>query len=218
MSASPSFSGASKVPHSGHVGGHDEFAFGTVAQVDDGPQHFRYHVAGLADHHGIADEHTFALDLRCVVQGGLRDRGPGNLDRLHERERGDPSGAPDVDADVEQPGLGFLGRVLVGDGPAGGPRRGAQSALQRHFVDFDHHAVDFVGHLVAMFTPVVNALLHAVQVVDHGGVLGHRQPPGLQREVGAVLGGRAETFGVAHAVADHPKLAPGGHRRVFLAQ
>ncbi|MDT5357627.1 MAG: hypothetical protein QOJ56_6159 [Mycobacterium sp.] len=54
----------------GTVCGHDEFAFGTISQVDDGTQHFGNHVAGLAGHHGVADQHPLALDLGGVVQGG----------------------------------------------------------------------------------------------------------------------------------------------------
>ena len=93
-----------------------------------------------------------------------------------------------------------------------------EPALQRHLVDFDDHTVDFVGHLVAMLAPVVDALLHAGHVVDQCGVLGNRQAPGPQRQVRVVLGGRAKAFGVPQPVADHPQLAAGGDRRILLAQ
>ena len=48
----------------------------------------------------------------------------------------------------------------------------------------------------------------AASALDPGGVLGDRQPPGLQRQVGVVQGVRAEALGVAESVADHPQLAP----------
>lgn len=199
-------------------GGHDEFAFGAIAQFDDGSQHLGDHVAGLADHHGVADQHALALDLRGVVQGGLSHRRPGHLHRRHERKRRDPPGAADVHPDVEQLGLRFLGRVLVGDGPARRPRRGTQPALQRHLVDFDHHAVDFVVHLVAVLAPVVDALAHTGQVGCQGGVFGNRQSPCPQRQVCLMQGGRAKALHVAQPVADHPQPAARGDRRVFLAQ
>ena len=58
---------------------------------------------------------------------------------------------------------GLLGRVLVGDRPPRRPRRGAEPALQRHLVDFDHHAVDFVFDVVAVLAPVGDALRHRRQ-------------------------------------------------------
>ena len=157
MSASPSLAGASFVPHSGHVVGMTNSRSEPSRSVDDGAEDLGDHVAGLADHHRVADEHALALDLRRVVQGGLADGRPGDLDRLHEGERGDPAGAADVDLDVEQLGGRLLRRVLVGDRPARRPRRRAEPALQRDLVDFDHHAVDFVFDVVAVLAPVGDA-------------------------------------------------------------
>ena len=93
MSTSPSLAGASSGAALRAVGGHDELAFGAVAQVDHRAEHLGDHVAGLADHHGVADQHALAFDLRGVVQGGQADRRPGDAHRVHERERGDPAGA-----------------------------------------------------------------------------------------------------------------------------
>ena len=154
MSASPSLAGASVVPHSGHVVGISNSRSEPSRRSTTGPEHLGDHVPGLADHHGVADQHTLALDLRRVVQRRLADRGAGDLDRLHEGERRHPAGAADVDLDVEQFGGRFLRRVLVGDRPARRPRGRAEPPLQCHVVDFDHHTVDFVLDVVAVFTPV----------------------------------------------------------------
>src|SRR5690606_12848464 len=45
------------------LGRHDELALGAVTQLDDGPDDLGDDVAGLAQHHGVADEHALALDL-----------------------------------------------------------------------------------------------------------------------------------------------------------
>ena len=158
------------------------------------------------------------LTSEPLCRVAMPDRRPGDAHRRHHRERGDPAGAPDVDLDVEQLGLRLFGRVLVGDRPARRPRGGTEPALQGEIVDFDHHTVDFVLDLVAVLAPVADALPHRGQAGHPGGVVGDRQAPGLEREVGVVQGGRAEPFGVAQPVADHPQRAAGGHRRVLLPQ
>jgi hypothetical protein len=96
----------------GTVCGHDEFAFGTISQVDDGTQHFGNHVAGLAGHHGVADQHP---PLRLTSAALCRVASPPSIrrpHRRHERERRDPPNAADVDPDVEQLGLHLVGSYL----------------------------------------------------------------------------------------------------------
>ncbi len=99
------------------------------------------------------------LTSERVVQGGHGSTvDPAIFTGFHEGERGDPAGAPDVDLDVEQLGGGLLRRVLVGDRPARRARGGAEPALQRDVVDFDHHTVDFVLDVVAVLAPVGDAV------------------------------------------------------------
>ena len=141
------------------MGGHDELAFLTRARVDHRPQHLGDDVAGLADDDPVADQHALAFDLLLVVEGGPGDGRAGDLDRLGHRERCHAAGAPDADLDVEQLGDGFFRRVLVGDRPARRPGRAAQAALERHLVDLDDHAVDFVLGVVPMLAPVVDVLV-----------------------------------------------------------
>ena len=198
--------------------GHDEFAFGAIAQFDDRGQHLGNHIAGLAQHHGVTDQHTLAFDLGRVVQGGQTDGGSGHLDRFHVGEWGDPSGAPDIDADIEEFGGDLFGRVLIGDRPPRGPRGRAETALQGHIVDFDDQAVYLVFDIVAVFAPVGDAFGHRLDALDLGGVGGHRQPPGAQRPVRVVQRARREPLGLADSMADHPQLAPRGHGGILLPQ
>ena len=170
----------------GTVGGHDELALGPVTQVHDGAEHLGDDVAGLADHHGVADEHALALDLRGVVQRGQPDGRPGHLDRFHVGERRDPAGPADVDADVEKFGGRLFRWVLVGDRPARRARGRSEPALQRHLVDLDHHPVDLVIDVVAVLTPVGDAFGHCFQTLDLCGVGRDRQAPLPQRPVGVV--------------------------------
>ncbi len=51
-------------------------------------------------------------------------------------------------------GGALLGRELVGDRPARSPRGDAEALALCDVVDLDHHAVDLVVEVVAMFLPV----------------------------------------------------------------
>ena len=218
MSASPSLAGASVVPHSGHVVGMTNSRSEPSRRSTTGPS-----TSGMTSPalrittvSPISTPLRLTSDALCSV--AWLDRRAGDLDRLHVGERRDPAGAADVDPDVEQLGGGLLRRVLVGDRPARCARRGAEPALQRHLVDFDHHAVDFVLDVVAVLAPVGDAFGDRVDALHPRGVLGHRQAPRLERPVGVVQRLGAEALGVAEAVADHPQLAPRGDGRVLLPQ
>ena len=69
-----------------------------------GPDDLGDDVAGLAQHHRVADQHALALHLGRVVQGRHLDRRAADEHRLHHAVRRDPTGAADVDPDVEQLG------------------------------------------------------------------------------------------------------------------
>ena len=130
----------------------------------------------------------------------------------------DPPGAADVHADVEELRGGLLGRVLVGDRPAGRAGRGAEPALQRHLVHLHHHAVDLVLDVVAVLAPVRDVLEHlADAVADHRAVR-HRQPPRPQGRVGLRLAPRVEPDPLAEPVADQPQVPRAGDARVLLPQ
>ena len=175
------------------------------AQVDDRPDDLGDHVAGLAQHDGVADADVLAGDLGGVVKRGELDGRPGDPDRLHPPERRHPAGAPDVDRDLEELGVDLFGRVLERDRPARRPRRRAEPPLQRHLVDLDDDAVDLVLDVVAMLAVVVDELLHRGHVGDDLGPIARRQAPRMQRGVRLGLALRLEPAAQPEAVADHPQ-------------
>ena len=156
------------------VGGHHEFALGAVTQIDDGAEHLGDHVAGLADHHRVTDEHTLAFDLRTVVQRRQAHRGPGDADRGHECERRHPAGSAHIDLDIDQRRLGLFRWVLVSHCPPGRSRGRTEAALLGKIVDLDHHTVDLMLDLMAALTPVLDTLPHRLQPRHPGGVIGDR--------------------------------------------
>ena len=172
MSASPSFSGRSSVPHSGQCVGMTNSRSAPSRAADHRAEDLGDHVAGLADDDGVADQHALALHLAGVVQGGQLHGRAGDLHRLHVGERGDPAGAADVDLDVEELGGRLLGRVLEGDRPARCPRRGAEPALQGVLVDLHHDAVDLVLDRVPLLLRALDERPHRRR---------GRRPPGSGR-------------------------------------
>ena len=203
----------------GRAGGrHDERAGVGRAQLDHRAEHLGDHVAGLAQHHRVADEHALALDLTGVVQGRQRDSGTGHPDRFEDGERGDPAGAPDVDVDVEQLGVDLLGRVFEGDRPAGRPAGRAETALDGDRVDLDHHAVDLVLDVVPVLAVVGDVFRHSGQVVHHLPPVTGGQSPRLERRVRLGLRGRAVAGAGADAVHHQAQRAGGGHPWVLLPQ
>ena len=72
----------------GAVRRHHELAFGAVAQLDDRAEHLRDHIARLAQHDGVADEHALRLHDVLVVQGGLPHRGAGDVRGLPSARTG----------------------------------------------------------------------------------------------------------------------------------
>ena len=65
-----------------------------VAEVDHRTDDLGDDVAGLAEHHRVADQHSLADDLAGVVQRRHAHGRSSDLDRLHDSERGYPAGAP----------------------------------------------------------------------------------------------------------------------------
>jgi hypothetical protein len=68
---------------------------------------------------------------------------------------------PDVDRDVQELGVDFLGRVLVGGSPSRNPGGVAERALGGEVVDLDHDAVDLVQEAVPL-VPVIGDELQDV--------------------------------------------------------
>ncbi len=118
-------------------------------------QHMRDHFAGALDQHGVANLQAQPLDFIHVVERGTADSDASDLHRLehgHGRQR---SGAAHLHDDVVYNG-GLLPRgIFVRNGPTRRFRRVTQFILNGNGVDLDHHAVDFVGQLLALSVPIV---------------------------------------------------------------
>ena len=218
QSTSPS-SRARMVPQAGQPVGNSKARSVPLRRSTTGAHDLRDHVAGLAQHDHVADQHALARQLVGVVQGGPVHRGPADQDRLHHRERGDPPGAAHVDLDVEQPGGDLLRRVLVGDRPPGCPAGRAERALQGEPVELDDHAVDLVRRVVPVLAVVLDVLPDAVQVLSDLEQVTDRQPPAAQPLVPARVGDR-RVVRTALVSAGHrpPRVGPARPARAGSGQ
>ena len=74
------------------------------------------------------------MDFLFVVESGAGDGAAGDEDGAELGDGGEGAGASDLDGDAEEKGLGALGFVFVGDGPAGGLGGGTEFAAEGHAV------------------------------------------------------------------------------------
>ena len=86
--------------------------------ADDGRNDF----SGLLDDDAVADADILPTEFVLVVEGGAADGGTGEEDGFEFGDGGQGAGAADLDGDGLEKGLGLLGSVLVGHGPAWGLR------------------------------------------------------------------------------------------------
>src|SRR5262245_3490697 len=188
-----------------------------VPQRDHRTDDLRDDIAGLSQDHRVADQHALALDLALVVQRRHLHGGSRDLHRLHYRVRRDPTGTPDVDADVEQLRVDLFGRVLEGDGPAGRPTGCAEPPLHPEAVDLDHPTVDLVLDRMPVLGVVVDERPYGSQIRLHLGASRGWQPPITQPVVPAGLAKHLRTaFDPPDTVYDHAQRPGGGHPGVFL--
>ena len=157
MSASPSLAGASVVPHSGHVVGMTNSRSVPSRRSTTGPS-----TSGITSPalrittvSPISTPLRLTSDALCRVARLTVE--PATLTGSMKANGVTRPVRPTLTLMSSSLVVRLLGRVLVGDRPARRPRRGAEPALQRDLVDFDHHAVDFVFDVVAVLAPVGDA-------------------------------------------------------------
>src|ERR1700722_15442852 len=160
MSASPSLAGASGVPHSGHVVGMTNSRSDPSRKSTTGPSTSGITSPALR----ITTVSPINTPLRFTSAALCRVASP----------TVDPATVTGV---MNANGVPLPGRVLVCDRPARCPRGGTQPALQRHIVDFDDDAVDFVSHVMTVLAPVGNALQGPGSVLHPRGVFGDGEAP-----------------------------------------
>ena len=83
------------------------------------------------------------------MQGGIGDCDAADEYRLQASDGGNGAGAPDLHVNRFDDSQGFFSGKFVGNRPARRAGDEAEFALLRQAVDFDHHAVDFVGQFGA---------------------------------------------------------------------
>ena len=214
----PFLAGGQRRTAGGALAGHDELAFSAVTQGDHGGDDFGDHVACLAQHHGVADEHALSLDHVLVVQGGSLHGRARDKHGLHDAVGGHAAGASHVHADVQQLGVHLFGRVLVRHGPARHARGIAQLRLGCEIVDLDDDAVNLVHEGVALLAVAVDEVEDAPDRIGQLAIGAHGQAPGGEQVVGLKLGGNLQAGARTNAVHVHAQRSGSGHRRVLLAQ
>ena len=128
---------------------HLEDALGARPPLREGADDLGDDVAGLLEHHLVADPDVLAAHLVEVVEGRPGHRGAGHLRRPQVRHRRQGPRPPDVGDDVLDDRLDLLGRVLVGDRPARGAGHHAEARLLVERVDLHDDAVGLVVEVVA---------------------------------------------------------------------
>jgi hypothetical protein len=133
----------------GAVGGEVELLVpARVLFVFDYLNDFGDDVTTALDFDVVADEEAEALDFVGVVEGGAGDGGASNGNRGEDGDRGELTGAADLDSDVFDLSDAGAGGELEGDSPAGGSTGIAEAALDLGRVDLDNDAIDFVTETV----------------------------------------------------------------------
>ena len=182
------------------------------------PQDLRDDVAGALQDDSIADPDVLAGDLVLIVQGRVAYHDTADRDRMQTRHGGQGAGAPHLDVDTFEHGLGLLGREFVSDGPARTAGDEAEPRLPVQAVDLIDDAVDVVAEprpihlqpgIVGDQTPDPDHPLRTR--ID-------RQAPVSKRRQGLTLGGREICAGFAPGVGEEAQGPLCRDGRVLLSQ
>ena len=106
------------------------------------------YVAAALDGDEVADADAEAGYFVGIVEGGAGDGGASNGNRGEDGDRGELTGAADLDSDVFDLSDAGAGGELECDSPAGGSTGIAEAALDLGRVDLDNDAIDFVTETV----------------------------------------------------------------------
>ena len=108
------------------------------------------HIACTLNHDPVARAHAKARNLVRVVQGGVTDDHTADRHRLQLRDRGQLSGAANLNVDIVERGLRALGREFVRDRPARGARHETEALLPVETIDLVHDSIDVEGEVGAL--------------------------------------------------------------------
>ncbi len=188
-----------------------------VAVVVEHFDDIRDDVAGPLDADAVAHVDAEVGDERGVMQRGTGDGDAADLDGVHERDRGEPSGPADLHDDVPHRRLLLAGRELVGEGPPWGAGGRPEVVAGVHVVDLDDDAVDFVIEVVAGLLLLVSVVDGGVDVVNDGSPVTDPESPLGEPLVQLAVALEVDR-GVEDAEEEYRQRALGGHRRVELAE
>ncbi len=200
------------------LGGHPELSFPPGAQVGQWGDDLGDDVAGPLDDDGVPDAEVLPPYVILVVQRGQPHGDAPHLHRLQHGEGIERTGAPHVDADVEEARLGRAGGELAGDGPPRVAGHRPQGGLHGTIVDLDHHAVDVVGQFRPAFLPRVAAGDHLLQCPDQLHPRVHSEAAVPQPLEDLPLAAERVVLHVADSVDPQGERSGGGHPRVELPQ
>ena len=201
--------------------GKDKWLAVSQALLRDRVQHLRDDVPGTLDHYRIADPHILALDLVLIMQGGTGHHDPANGDRLQMGNRCQSTGAPHLNIDLFQYGLGLFGGQFVGDGPARCAADKAHAVLIIEAVQLVDNAVNVEGQAgpLRLHMFVKGHQLRNRAAEPFGPV--QRKAPARNPLAGTGLGAEqllCRFADHAPAIAEEAEFALGGDFRVELAQ
>ena len=218
MSLSPSFSGASGVPHAGQVVGMTNSRSVPSRRSTTGPR-----ISGMTSPAlRSTTVSPMRTPLRCTSVA-LCSVARSTVDPATTTGSMTPNGVtrpvrPTLTWMSRSCGVDLLGRVLEGDGPPRRARGGAEPALHRDLVDLDDDPVDLVLDVVAVLPRVRDEGVDLLDRVDDPEVGGDRHAPRPERGVGLALPRQVEPLALADAVDEHAELTTRGDARVLLPQ
>ena len=102
--------------------------------------------------HGIPDADILFLNFIFIVQGGTTDHRTPYFYRRQMSDRRQHAGAAYLHFDIFQQ-CGFLqGFEFIGQRPSRASGGRPQYLLQAEAIHFNHHTIDVIGELMALFT------------------------------------------------------------------
>ena len=149
--------------------------------VDDRPDYLRDDVAGPLDDHPVTDADVLAVDLVLVVEAGVGDLHPADVDRLEGGDRREGPGATDLRLDVDDPRGLAAGLELPGQRPTRVGGAGAERLVPGQAIDLEHASVDLVRQVVAALGHLGEPGGGFVRVVQTDRLLVRDQPSSRRR-------------------------------------
>ena len=183
--------------------------------IDD----LRDHIARPANNDFIANTQPQTIDFIGIMQSGVTDQNPGNLNRLKTSDGRNRPGTSDLKLNIANKGHLLLRRELKGHRPARRAGNKTQLLLQYHGVDFDHHTVDIESQRRSVFFNLVIVSKYFLRRVAKLNSVAHRQSPLFKLQQTAQVGIRQHTtFQHTNAIAEESKRSLRCDTWIELAQ